>query len=301
METFTFFIVGFACILGVAVLLLLISFISLRKKHQNLYQHLTITESELIRTKESLHHFEKKLLKNQEHSNTNHNHQNEILDLRKDNAHFKDEIKKLKDDVRIKNIEMKKLEALHIDKLFLITKEKETLLAQLKEIDSSYKRQKDELEKTIHELNIYGTELHQKALTSEKQSKSNISKLITLQSKLKVAEQEIGNLSHVIAEKSKVTDESSIEIWKERAQSAKKMYQLMKQTRELSDNKVQSYQEGIVVTAEWILKNTNTPLPNVAENENKADRLLAEAWAAIIARSPLEPPAPFESGIETRV
>jgi len=303
MESFVFFMVILACVLSVVLLWLCVSAISLRKKNHHLHQQLTVSESDLIRAKESLHHFEKRIAKNQEQHHPLQNSQKETFELRRDNARAKEEIKRFKEDLRMKDIEFKKLEALHIDKLYLTSKEKDVLLNQLKELDASHSSQLHELKQDIVRLRAQEKELKAVIGLSEKQTKSNISKVISLQSKLKVAEQEIDKLSKENKAKlSPSSDASGLQKWKDRAICAKKMYLLMRQMRELSDNKLQTYQDGIIVMAEWVLNNTKTPNPQINENENKADRLLAEAWTAIISTSHIpESINTYEQVTNTRV
>jgi uncharacterized metal-binding protein YceD (DUF177 family) len=59
------------------------------------------------------------------------------------------------------------------------------------------------------------------------------------------------------------------------------MYLLMKQMRELSDEKVQTYQEGVLDLSQWVLDKKNIPLPVVGKEEHKTDRFFAQAWDAV--------------------
>jgi len=277
-------------VLGISSVWLLVSFVSLSKKNQKLNRHLTATESDLLRTKELFYQSEKKLAKNQEQHNNLQSHQTEVFELRRDNSRFKDDLKKLKEDLRIKENEFKRLESVHIDKLYFLTNEKETLLSQLKDLDKASKKQLDEVKYQLEQSKAQILEFQEMNSSFEKQSKSNISKLITLQTKLKIAEQEIEKLNKQNSvPKVEPVDPQLLMRWQERAVCAKKMYVLMKQMRELSDTKVESYQEGIIAIAEWVLHNTNMPMPVIRANENKADRLLAEAWTAVIAGNHINP------------
>jgi hypothetical protein len=56
--------------------------------------------------------------------------------------------------------------------------------------------------------------------------------------------------------------------------------------RELSDSKVLTYQEGIIALSQWVLKQKNISMPPLSSGEVLADRLLAEAWNAILPSSP---------------
>lgn len=106
-----------------------------------------------------LYQSEKKIIKNQDKQDINLVYENELNLLRQENKNLKEKIEHLNDELYLKNSEYKELERLHIDKLYKITNERDALASQIRE------------------------------------TKSNISKVITLQSKLQIAEQEILRLT----------------------------------------------------------------------------------------------------------
>jgi hypothetical protein len=59
------------------------------------------------------------------------------------------------------------------------------------------------------------------------------------------------------------------------------MYRMMRQMRELSDLKLSTYQEAVIEVSSSLLNLKGITAPELSPNENKADRLLAEAWALV--------------------
>lgn len=137
---------------------LLISVLSLVKKNKALHRQLTVSEFNLRETKTLLYQSEKKIVKNQGQDITS-THQDELNLLKQENEQLKINNKQLSDELYLKHNEYKNLETLHIDKIYKITNERDHLMSQIRE------------------------------------TKSNISKVITLQSKLQIAEQEILRLT----------------------------------------------------------------------------------------------------------
>lgn len=135
------------------------------KKNKALHRQLTSTEFNLRQIKTLLYQSEKKMLKNQELQAINSTGENDTTLLKQENQNLRTKISNLTEELYLKENEYKALEALHIDKLYKITNERDALLSQIRE------------------------------------TKSNISKVITLQSKLQIAEQEILRLTQKNSEK----------------------------------------------------------------------------------------------------
>lgn len=132
---------------------------SLKTKNQEIQRQLTVAEFNLTQTKSLLSKFEKKFAKNQEQQINPLSENKEYEEFKQENISLKEENKKLNEELRIKLQELKKLETLHIDKIYALTNERDALAAQIKE------------------------------------TKSNISKVISLQAKLRFAEHEIEKLN----------------------------------------------------------------------------------------------------------
>ena len=59
------------------------------------------------------------------------------------------------------------------------------------------------------------------------------------------------------------------------------MYRLMRQMKELSDEKLASYHEAVLDVAGGVFQERKLPLPTVREGETAAEVYLAQAWAAL--------------------
>ena len=147
------------CFFGLTAFWLFVSVLSLAKKNKALHRQLTVSEFNLRQTKTLLYQSEKKIVKNQERQEINLPQENDLNVLKQENDQLKEKIKNLTDELYLKQNEYKNLETLHIDKVYKITNERDHLMSQIRE------------------------------------TKSNISKVITLQSKLQIAEQEILRLT----------------------------------------------------------------------------------------------------------
>jgi hypothetical protein len=223
----------------------------------------------------------------------------EVMLLRKEIAKFKEEIKKLKDENRQKERALKEEEVNTRNKLYSLTEENAKLVVQLREFDQVLKSTAEttkkqvplvEFEKKVLEvsqLKFENEEMKIKFHETEKIKKQNVTKLSALQEKLKNTEQELQKwVDSSRLNDGKALDPSEFLRWYDRAMSARKMYQLMRQMRELSDNKLRTYQDGVIELSKWVLIQKNIPLPTISSSEVLADRLLAEAWNAILPTTP---------------
>ena len=232
-------------------------------------------------------------------NNTNSGHHSELLSLRKETAKLKDDLKKSKEEIKLKEKALKEEENATNNKLFSLTEENARLIIQMKEMDQllkesnqSHKNQVPliDFEKKILEISQLKEELvslKQKLNEIDKFKKQNSAKLLALQDKLKLTEQELQKWTDTAKlNDGKSLDPSSFLKWHDRALSGRKMYRLMRQMRELSDSKVTTYQEGVMAVSKWVLDQKNLSVPSVSTGEVLADRLLAEAWNAILLSNP---------------
>ncbi|WP_186646922.1 hypothetical protein [Fluviispira vulneris] len=227
------------------------------------------------------------------------NHTSELLDLRKEVSKLKDENKKAKEELRNKEKELRGQAESTVNKLYSLTEENAKLIEQMRFLDQQLKSALDlnknkvslqEYENKIAEINGLKDEnskLKQKNIELEKSLKHSTHKLSTLVEKLKNIEIELQKWQEAATTSDgKALDPASFLRWHDRAVTGRKMYRLMRQMRELSDTKVSTYQEGVVVLSKWILAQKNLTPPALSENEIQADRFLAEAWNAILNTEP---------------
>lgn len=227
------------------------------------------------------------------------NHSAELLNLRKETAKLKDELKKTKEEIRLKDKSLKEQESNVKNKIFALKEENSRFVTQLKEMDLSLKQCNESLKKQVPlsdfeqklvELSQIKDDLShakQKISEYEKSKKQNIAKLTSLQDKLKSTEQDLQKwVDSAKSIDGKPLDVSAFLRWHDRAITGRKMYRLMRQMRELSDSKISTYQDGIVTLSKWVLEQKNIGFPSIPPSEVPADRLLAEAWNAILSSSP---------------
>lgn len=196
-----------------------------------------------------------------------------VLEMKKELAKYRDEAKKLREELRSKEKELVLEKETVSNVLHPFKEENARLLEQLKEMDAQmralvqagktqisaadYEAKAKEVQRAKEEA----AQWKGKLLDLEKLNKGHVAKISSLQNKLQGAEVDAR--------------------WRDRALTGRKMYQLMRQMRELSDNKVEAYQDGVLAVSQWVLQQKNIPLPQVQIGENRADRMLAEAWHAV--------------------
>ncbi|WGL60370.1 hypothetical protein QEJ31_01970 [Pigmentibacter sp. JX0631] len=233
--------------------------------------------------------------KMQNENNINHQSSQELLHLRKENSKLKDDIKKAKEEIKNKEKALKEEEVASKNKLFSLTEENSRFITQLKELDLQLKEALNnqrnnvpliDFEKKMLEISQFKEEnstLKSKLNEVDKFKKTQQAKISSLQEKLKLVEHDLSLwLDAAKTNDGKPLDPAFFVKWHDRAITARKMYKLMRQMRELSDAKVTSYQEGIANISQWVLNQKNIPIPQVSSGEVLADRLLAEAWNAIM-------------------
>ncbi|KAB8029950.1 hypothetical protein [Fluviispira multicolorata] len=245
-------------------------------------QYSPISEKKLIQTKPQV-------------SEVTSVHSSELLDLRKEVSKLKDDNKKFKEELRLKEKEIKGHSEATMNKLYILTEENSKLIEQMRSMDLELKASHNinknkvplqEFENKLIEMNSLKEEFsknRQKTADLEKNLRQNSLKLSAHLEKLKVTEFELQKWQETARTlDGKSLDPNSFLRWYDRAITGRKMYRLMRQMRELSDSKVTTYQEGVVALSKWVLEQKNLTPPALSENEIQADRLLAEAWNAIL-------------------
>ena len=230
---------------------------------------------------------------------TSSNHHSELINLRKETAKLRDELKKAKEEIKNKEKSLKEEENTTKNKLYSLSEENSRLIIQMKEMDQLLKQSNNisknqvplmDFEKKLLEIFQLKEELSSMKLKLnelDKIKKQNATKLVSLQDKLKISEQELQKWTDT----AKINDGNSLDPnsfikWHDRAIAGRKMYRLMRQMRELSDSKVSTYQEGVFAVSKWVLEQKKLDIPSISAGEVPADRLLAEAWNAILLSNP---------------
>lgn len=276
---------GFGGLASGATLLLFISRSRLQEQIQALQNKLTMeqarsanvqSQNPVVRTKS-----ESKI-----QTETN-KHSAELLELRKSNGHLKDEIKQLKNALRHSEQQMKdfdgRAEGIH----FKLQAENKALLERLKdqEQNSPDKKRAAALDIELADLRTRFKETHQELQTTSSKLKGEKSLADRQKQQIEALQIEVRQLKARIPEATEnlppPADQRTLDRWKDRALTARHMYKMMRQMRELSDLKLSTYQEAVVDVSQSLLSLKGIPAPELAPNENRADRLLAEAWALV--------------------
>lgn len=202
-----------------------------------------------------------------------------VLEVKKELAKYRDEAKKLREELRSKDKELLFEKENVSTALYPLKEENSRLLEQLKEMDAQVRSllqaqktqisaaEHDAKSKEVQRVKNEVVQLKSKLVEFEKLNKNHVAKISSLQNKLQSTEVDAR--------------------WRDRALTGRKMYQLMRQMRELSDSKIETYQDGVLAVTEWVFAQKNMPLPEVRAGENKADRMLSEAWHAIAPEEPI--------------
>lgn len=234
----------------------------------------------------------------------------DLLEARRELAHTRDDVRKLKDELRAREQELKAARDAIDGQLYSLREENKALLGQLRERAATNqfnastltnagaqntqvatianqaadmprpRRETPRLAATPAQIEeLAKTKARADAL--ERQVKTLTAHSQTLETKGQQAQLELRKWREAGAlADGKTLDPAMFIRWKERALEGRKMYQLMRQLRELSDSKLDSYQEGIVVLATHFLTHRNKALPDFKPGEVKADKFLAATWDA---------------------
>jgi chromosome segregation ATPase len=229
------------------------------------------------------------------HAQDNNKHANELMELRTRSAHLKDEVKQLKNQLKQAELDLKAADERAEGQLFKLRADNAALQERLKELElnSPEKKRANALEVELTEIRARNKEIQQElnAANAKMKSERNAAERLkqqheTLLSELKDLKAKYPSSETITAQSQPPLDPKQLERWKDRALTARHMYRMMRQMRELSDLKLSTYQEAVIEVSSSLLSLRGVAAPDLAPNENKADRLLAEAWALVQAVEP---------------
>lgn len=217
----------------------------------------------------------------------NQKHAAEIVELRKNNSHLKDEVKQLKSELRTSEGLLKELNSRSEGETFKLRAENQALIERIRDFENNSPDKKRAalleteltdakaaLRNAQGELNATLQKLKNERTTADK-----------IRATAETLQQQVRDLKNRIPddqqEETVKIDPKALARWKDRALTARQMYKMMRQMRELSDIKLSTYQEAIIDVSSTLLTMKGIESPTVAPQENKADRYLAEAWALI--------------------
>ncbi|MEY3902952.1 MAG: hypothetical protein RL189_2258 [Pseudomonadota bacterium] len=217
----------------------------------------------------------------------NQKHAAEIVELRKNNSHLKDEVKQLKSELRTSEGLLKEFNSRSEGETFKLRAENQALIERIRDFESNSPDKKRaallETELTDAKAALRNAQGELSAtLQKLKSERTTADKIRATAETLQQQVRELKNrLPDVEQEETVKIDPKTLARWKDRALTARQMYKMMRQMRELSDIKLSTYQEAVIDVSSTLLTMKGVESPTVAPQENKADRYLAEAWALI--------------------
>ena len=205
--------------------------------------------------------------------------------LKREIAELKSEVKKVRqqklDDSSSLKGEYQKLKTDHE----ILKKDFQDLLNQHREIEGKVSAQDPQLVKENKDLKQQQKDLRYKILELERHVKTEGEKVRVSYERIRKLEEESKEweaLQNTMSGAQRKLKPADFLKWYQRAMEGKKFYNLMKQMREMSDEKLQSYHQGIELLSKWVLRSLEVPLPHVKAGEISADRFLAAAWDAVL-------------------
>lgn len=287
---------GFGGLASVVALFLFVSRSRLQETLSSLQNKLTLEQARLAEVSAKSASIKQKPEPKPTHEATKHTA--ELVELRKLNAHQKDEIKSLKAALRDSERHTRDADERAESNLFKLRADHSALLARLKDLEqnSPDKKKAQQLEQELTELRARSKELSQECASSQAKLKSERAAAERQKLQLEAAQSEVRQLKARLPQGEETAqptlppiDPKILERWKDRALTARHMYKMMRQMRELSDLKLSTYQEAVIEVASTLLQLKGVATPELAPHENKADRLLAEAWALSLPQNSLTP------------
>jgi chromosome segregation ATPase len=222
-------------------------------------------------------------------------HEAELIELRKNSARMRDEIKHLKEELRHSDSNGRELQSRIESETFKLRAENHALIERLRDLESNSADKKrahafehenlalKETLKTVQsDLNAATAKLKSERSASDRQKQH----LETLERQLREVK---ARLPDVTEPETPKVDPKILERWKDRALTARHMYQMMRQMRELSDLKLSTYQDAIFDVSRLLIELKGAPSPTVGPREIKADRYLAEAWSLVQGQADTSP------------
>lgn len=209
-------------------------------------------------------------------------HESDITELRREAARLRDDLKKQKEETRRAEAGSKdKLEALQVS-LETLELENKSLMDLIREKEQIAKASEQHRQQTLtsdraetKKSNEEFANLQRRVQEMERRAKSDAEQNATLAQKLAAANSELAKWrdANKLAD-GKPLDPLMFKRWKERALEGRRMYQMMRYMRELSDEKLASYQDSVVVVCSELLKQLGQSVPSAKSGEVRSDKLL---------------------------
>ncbi|MFZ9520265.1 MAG: hypothetical protein ACO3A4_07300 [Silvanigrellaceae bacterium] len=277
---------GLAALTSAITLFLFFSRLKLQEKNRELEDKLLAEQSRRTAVTVSAQETRKKpeQAKTQPEKNK---HAEELVELRRANAHLKDEVRHLKQDIRQLEVLNKEAGGRADVETFKLRAENQALIERAKDLEanSADKKRAQALEHELNSLKENHRSLQSEYAVATAKLKSERSSSDKQKALLDSLQNQIRELKARLPEETQTgvqkIDPKTFERWKDRALTARHMYRMMRQMRELSDLKLSSYQEAVYDVSKTLLEIKGVVSPEIGPRENKADRYLAEAWSLV--------------------
>lgn len=233
----------------------------------------------------------------------------ELLTLRRDLAHARQQIQTLKSEVLAAADTLKEVERHHEGTRYRLARDNEVLVKTVRELEAVVAEQKRQFEEQLRQASagrgrsqlrqgVSGAQPAQldldpdaaatiedarrRVAVLERALKSEQERGAALRSQKLQLESELRAWTSVATnEAGKVLDPQMFRRWKDRALAGRIQYQMMKQLRDLSDIKLATYQDAVLRLASYVFASTGRSAPLVSRGETPSDRFLGEALAVI--------------------
>lgn len=184
--------------------------------------------------------------------------ESEINDLRREASRLREDVKKQREETR-------RAEQGSKDKV-------EALLLSVEKLSIENKAMLDSLkERTTQSKSVDAERLQAVAVEKSEVKKAN-DEIAVLRRHCHDLEKRLRGAMQAIESKS--VDSEMLGRWKDRALEGRRMYQMMRYMRELSDDKLTSYQDGLVTVCSELIKKMGHSLPEAKSGTVAADLLL---------------------------
>lgn len=285
-EIFNFLPLVFAGVACAAVALLLFGRSKLVAENTRLSERLTAAEAALSLPR--AHQQEVKSTK-KERPQAETQAARELLSARKEAANLRDETKRLAQQLRAKDTAIAEAKQAGVNEIHVLNEQVKALTEQLRATPprSMIAPPQSQPQRTLapdttspeaRDARLETQRAREKLSETEERMRNADAKARELAEKLAQAQAELRRWKEAGATADgKVLSPALFMRWKERALEGRRMYQLMRQLRDLSDAKLAYYQSAVEALARHLLHKEAGNLPQIPSGKVAADVLLAAA------------------------
>lgn len=215
----------------------------------------------------------------------------ELLAARKEIAHLKEQVHALRQEERAFGQRVKEAVASKENEIFKLKADLDHVIRELRDAEQQKLQNRNEQagnesRAALSEAQHMISELRRRLASAERTSKGETEANARLRRECGDLQAELRKWTAAAQDTDgKVLDPVLFRRWKSRALTARQMYQMMRQLREMSDLKLATYQDSVVRLATFVLQTEGYDLPQLQQGEIRSDRYLAAALDALVSRS----------------